>query len=60
MATKEGLVKKTELTAYANPRTGALVAIKINEEDELIGARVSTGSQDIFLTTRPGKVDPLP
>jgi len=55
MATKEGLVKKTELTAYSNPRTGGIVAIKINEEDELIGARVSTGSQDIFLTTRQGK-----
>jgi DNA gyrase subunit A len=55
MATKEGLVKKTELTAYANPRTGGIVAIKIKEEDELIGARVSTGSQDIFLTTRQGK-----
>ena len=55
MATKDGLVKKTELTAYANPRTGGIVAIKIKEEDELIGARVSTGSQDIFLTTRQGK-----
>jgi DNA gyrase subunit A len=55
MATKEGLVKKTELAAYANPRTGGIVAIKINEEDELIGVRVSTGSQDIFLTTRQGK-----
>ncbi len=55
MATKEGLVKKTELPAYANPRTGGIVAIRINEEDELIGARVSTGSQDIFLTTRQGK-----
>jgi DNA gyrase subunit A len=55
MATKEGLVKKTELTAYANPRTGGIVAIKINEEDELIGVRVSGGSQDIFLTTRQGK-----
>ena len=55
MATKEGLVKKTELAAYSNPRTGGIVAIKINEEDELIGVRVSTGSQDIFLTTRQGK-----
>jgi len=55
MATKEGLVKKTELTAYSNPRTGGIVAIKINEEDELIGVRVSRGSQDIFLTTRQGK-----
>jgi DNA gyrase subunit A len=55
MATKEGLVKKTDLTAYSNPRTGGIVAIKINEEDELIGVRVSRGSQDIFLTTRQGK-----
>jgi DNA gyrase subunit A len=55
MATKQGLVKKTELNAYSNPRTGGIVAIKINEEDELIGGRVSIGSQDIFLTTRQGK-----
>jgi DNA gyrase subunit A len=55
MATKQGLAKKTELNAYANPRTGGIVAIKINEDDELIGVRVSTGSQDIFLTTRQGK-----
>jgi len=55
MTTKDGLVKKTELTAYANPRTGGIVAIKIKEEDELIGVRVSTGSQDLFLTTRQGK-----
>lgn len=55
MATKEGLVKKTELSAYGNPRTGGIVAIKINEEDELIGVRVSTGAQDLFLTTRQGK-----
>jgi DNA gyrase subunit A len=55
MATKEGLVKKTELSAYSNPRTGGIVAIRINEEDELIGVRVSSGTQDIFLTTRQGK-----
>jgi DNA gyrase subunit A len=55
MATRDGLVKKTELSAYSNPRAGGIVAIKINEEDELIGARVSTGGQDIFLSTRLGK-----
>jgi DNA gyrase subunit A len=55
MATKQGLVKKTELSAYSNPRSGGIVAIRINEEDELIGVRVSGGSQDIFLTTRQGK-----
>jgi DNA gyrase subunit A len=55
MATRDGLVKKTELSAYSNPRAGGIVAIRINEEDEVIGARVSTGAQDIFLTTRLGK-----
>jgi DNA gyrase subunit A len=55
MVTKAGLVKKTELSAYSNPRVGGIVAIKINEEDELIAARVSSGTQDIFLTTRKGK-----
>jgi DNA gyrase subunit A len=55
MATRDGLVKKTELSAYSNPRAGGIVAIRINEEDEVIGARVSTGVQDIFLTTRLGK-----
>jgi len=55
MATKNGLLKKTELSAYSNPRAGGIIAIKIVEEDELIGARVTSGAQDIFLTTRAGK-----
>jgi DNA gyrase subunit A len=55
MATKEGLVKKTELVSYSHPRAAGIVAIKINEEDELIAVRVSSGEQDIFLTTRQGK-----
>jgi DNA gyrase subunit A len=55
MATKKGLVKKTELNSYSHPRTGGIVALKIREEDELIGVRVSSGEQDIFLTTRQGK-----
>jgi len=55
MATKDGLVKKTELASYSRPRTGGILGIKIKEEDELIGVRVSTGQQDIFLTTRNGK-----
>jgi DNA gyrase subunit A len=55
MATKNGLVKKTEILAYSRPRAGGIVAIKIREEDELIGVRVTNGEQDIFLTTRRGK-----
>jgi len=55
MATKEGLVKKTELTAYSHPRSVGTIGVRIREGDELIAARVSTGDQDIFLTTREGK-----
>ncbi|MBW2285180.1 MAG: DNA gyrase subunit A [Deltaproteobacteria bacterium] len=55
MATKDGLVKKTPLEQYSHPRVNGIVALKIVEGDELIGARVSNGDHDIFLTTRQGK-----
>ncbi len=55
MATKNGLVKKTPLMAYSHPRAIGIIALKINEEDELIGVRVTNGSHDIFLATRNGK-----
>ena len=55
MATKNGLVKKTELTAYSHPRSIGTIGVKINEDDELISVRISNGDQDIFITTREGK-----
>ena len=55
MATKMGLVKKTELTAYSHPRSVGTIGLKIKENDELIGVRISSGEQSIFLTTREGK-----
>jgi len=55
MATKKGLVKKTELAAYSHPRATGIVALKIRDEDELIAVRVTSGEHDIFLTTRQGK-----
>ncbi len=55
MATKNGLVKKTALTAYGHPRSAGIIALTIREDDELIAARISDGDQDIFLTTRHGK-----
>jgi DNA gyrase subunit A len=54
MATKKGIVKKTDLMLYSRPRSAGIVALTIREEDELIGARVTNGAQDIFLTTRAG------
>jgi len=55
MATKKGLVKKTELTAYSNPRSIGTIGVKIRDDDELITVRVSSGEQDIFISTRLGK-----
>ena len=55
MATKMGFVKKTELKAYSHPRSVGTIGLKIREKDELIAVRVSSGDQDIFLTTKEGK-----
>lgn len=55
MATKKGLVKKTNLSAYSRPRPGGIAAIKINEGDELVGVQVTNGNQDIFLASKTGK-----
>jgi DNA gyrase subunit A len=55
MATKNGLVKKTKLSAYSRPRLTGIAALKTNKGDELIGARVTNGEQDIFLSTKKGK-----
>jgi len=55
MATKHGLVKKTELVAFGNPRKVGINAINIRSGDTLIDARLTDGTQDIVLGTREGK-----
>ena len=55
MATKEGLIKKTDLMAYSNPRSNGIIALKIKEEDELISVRVTDGDHYIFIGTKKGK-----
>ncbi len=55
MATKNGIVKKTLLSAYGNPRKGGIYAIEIRENDRLIEARITDGDNDILLGTRDGK-----
>jgi DNA gyrase subunit A len=54
MATKKGIVKKTSLKAFSNPRSKGITAIKIDYGDELIGVRVTDGTKDINLSTREG------
>ncbi|NOZ68925.1 MAG: DNA gyrase subunit A [Deferribacteres bacterium] len=54
MATKKGVVKKTPLKAYSNPRSKGITAIKLDPDDELIGVRMTDGTKDIILSTREG------
>jgi len=54
MVTKKGVIKKTELTAYSNPRSGGIIAISIDEGDELVDVHLTQGNQDIFLATKQG------
>ncbi|MEJ2235991.1 MAG: DNA gyrase subunit A [Syntrophobacterales bacterium] len=55
MATRKGVVKKTELMAFGKPRTGGIIALKIDEDDELINVRLTDGRQQLFFTTKAGK-----
>ncbi len=55
MVTKRGIIKKTELEAYSNPRSGGIIAITIDKGDDLIDVQLTRGDQDIFLGTRKGQ-----
>ncbi|GBD31710.1 MAG: DNA gyrase subunit A [Gemmatimonadales bacterium] len=54
-ATANGMVKKTVLSAYGNPRSTGINAINIEPEDELIDVQITDGSNDVVLATRYGK-----
>ncbi len=54
MATKNGLVKKTKLSAYGNPRASGVIAIKLDPTDDLIEVALTTGSDHIIIGTRDG------
>ncbi|MEN6309014.1 MAG: DNA gyrase subunit A [Anaerohalosphaeraceae bacterium] len=54
MATARGNVKKTVLSAYGNPRSSGLIAIKLEEGDSLIGASITSGQDEVILGTADG------
>lgn len=54
MATQKGVVKKTALSEYRNMRASGINAISIDDGDGLMGARITDGTQDIFLTSASG------
>jgi DNA gyrase subunit A len=54
MATKNGLIKKTELSAYSNPRQGGIIALGLEEGDRLISVHLTDGRREILLGTKQG------
>ena len=54
MATKNGLIKKTELSAYSRPRAGGIIGIKLREDDELIDVVVTQKGDEVVLSTANG------
>ena len=55
MATKDGFIKKTHISQFANPRRGGIIAVILREGDRLIAAKLTSGSDDIILAKRKGK-----
>ncbi|MBT8292241.1 MAG: DNA gyrase subunit A, partial [Eudoraea sp.] len=55
MATKKGTVKKTSLEQYSRPRQNGIIAINIREDDELLEAKLTTGTSQILLGLKSGK-----
>ena len=55
LATKNGTVKKTELAEFSNPRPSGIIAINLDSDDELIGAKLTDGKQMIFLASHDGQ-----
>ena len=58
--TKRGIIKKTALEAYSNPRAGGIIAIHLDEKDELISTKLTDGKQHLFIGTKLGKAIHFP
>jgi DNA gyrase subunit A len=54
MGTRRGVVKKTELSAFSNPRAGGIIAMGVEEGDSVITVQVTDGAGEIFIGTRDG------
>ncbi len=60
LATKTGVVKKTNLSEFENLRASGLIAIKLHKEDSLVSARLTNGEDYILLLTKKGKAIKFP
>jgi DNA gyrase subunit A len=54
MCTRKGTVKKTELTAFSNPRAGGIIAMGVDDDDSVMAVQLSDGKSEIFIGTRDG------
>ena len=54
MGTERGVVKKTELTAFSNPRAGGIIAMGVEDGDSVIAVQLSDGKGEVFIGTRDG------
>jgi DNA gyrase subunit A len=59
-ATKQGKVKKTELSAFSHPRAGGILAITLEDGDEVMGARRTDGQREVLLSTKAGMIIRFP
>jgi DNA gyrase subunit A len=60
MVTRSGVIKKCELTEFDNPMSRGIIAVSLDESDELIAARLSSGENYLFLASREGKAIRFP
>ncbi|UCE12451.1 MAG: DNA gyrase subunit A [Candidatus Heimdallarchaeota archaeon] len=60
LATKDGLIKKSQLSDYANIRATGIIAIQLRDQDMIVGAKITDGTKDIILATEKGKAIRFP
>ncbi len=58
--TRKGIIKKTALSAYGNPRAGGIIAIGVDEDDGLLSVNLTDGKQEIFMATAQGQAIRFP
>ena len=54
LVTRKGIVKKTDLSAFSNPRTAGIIALGVEDDDALIEAVLTSGKDEVLLGTRDG------
>jgi DNA gyrase subunit A len=60
MATRKGVIKKTPLQAYSNPRAGGIIALTLEPGDKLVAARLTDGNKEVLIGTKKGLVIRFP